>query len=118
MVRTAIQGRAARFVALLLLALTFSPFDKSDDYLYLFLQGQWMGGSVSASSCGPEISETITENGLDSCHHCSCLICSTTIAVIIPRLSLLPMAPEEPRMFSAIRAKFPFYCEIFHPPRA
>jgi hypothetical protein len=103
MVRTAIQGRAARFTALLLLALTFSPFDKSDDYLYLFLQGQWMGGSVSAS---------------DSCHHCSCLICSTTIAVIIPRLSLLPMAPEEPRMFSAIRAKFPFYCEIFHPPRA
>lgn len=88
---------------------TFSPFDKSDDYFFMFLPGQCGARSVCASSFESEISETITENGLDSCHHGSCLICTMTIAEIDTRMSLLPMTPEELGLFSAIPAKFPCY---------
>ena len=118
MIRTAIHGRATGILALLLLALTFAPFDKADDYLFMSLPEQGEARSVWALSFASEISEMTSENELDSHQNCSCLICTTANLEIDTRAFLLPEALEELGRFSTIPAKSPYYCEIFHPPRA
>ena len=102
----------------MLLGLTFSPIDKMDDYFFTFLPGQGEARSVCALSFESDIFEMTAENELDSHHNCSCLICTMTNLEIATRASLLPKAPEELGVFSTIPPKSPYYCEIFHPPRA
>lgn len=118
MIRTAIHCRATGNVVLLLLGLTFAPFDKADDYFFVFLPGQGEARSVCALSLESEISEMVAENESGSHHNCSCLICTMTNIDIDSRAPLLPKAPEELGGGSAIPAKLSCYCEFFHPPRA
>ena len=118
MIQTAIHGRATGILVLWLLALTFAPFDKADDYFFLFPPGQGAARSVCALSFESEISEMIAEKELDSHHNCSCLICTMTNLDIDTRVPLLPKDLEELGLFSTIPAKSLYYCEIFHPPRA
>ncbi|MDH3238157.1 MAG: hypothetical protein OEM47_06495 [Deltaproteobacteria bacterium] len=118
MIQTAIHGRATKILALWLLGLTFAPFDKADDYFFMFLPGQGAARSVCALSFASEISEMIAENALDSHHNCSCLICTMTDLEIATRAPFPPKTPEELGLFPTFPAKSPYYCEIFHPPRA
>ena len=118
MIQTAIHSCASRILTLWLLGLTFVPFDKADDYFFMFPPGQGAARSVCALSFESELFEMVAENELDSHYNCSCLICTMTNLEIDTRALLLPNAPEELGRFPTIPVKSPYYWEIFHPPRA
>jgi hypothetical protein len=104
-------------VVLLLLCLTFAPFDKEDDYFYMSLSGQGAARSVYALSLESENNEMIAEDELDSHHICSCLLCMMTIGEIYTRMILPKKVAWELASFSLFPAIYAYYHEIYHPPR-
>lgn len=100
-----------RFIILVLLALTFSPFDMGNDYCFMF---QFEKGASLES----EISGMTGKYRCDSHHHCICLLCIATAGSTITPVISRPKEAEEVDPISLISIASPFYLKVFRPPRA
>ena len=108
--QTAIHSRSMRFMILVLLVLTFSPFDMENDYCFMF---QFEKGASLES----EISGMTGKYRCDSQHHCCCLLCIATAGSIYTPVISHPKEAEELDSISLIPIESPFSFKVFHPPR-
>ncbi len=109
--QTVIHSRSMRFMILVLLVLTFSPFDMGNDYCFMF---QFEKGASLES----EVSGTIGEYRSDSHHDCICLLCIATTGSIYTPVISHPKEAEELDSVSPILIASSSYIEVFRPPRA
>ncbi len=109
--QTVNHSRSMRFIILVLLVLTFSPFDMGNDYCFMF---QFEKGASLES----EISGMAGKYRGDSHHHCICLLCIASTGSIYTPVISHPKEAEELDPISLIPIASPSYFEVFHPPRA
>jgi hypothetical protein len=100
-----------RFMILVLLVLTFSPFDIENDFFYLIEIDE---EAYSES----EIPGMIGKYRSDSKHHCSCLFCIATAGSIYTPVIGHPKEAEKLDPISLVSTGCPSYFKVFRPPRA
>lgn len=109
--QTVMHSRSMRLLILVLLVLTFSPFDMGNDYCLIF---QFEKGAALES----EISGMTGKYRCDSHHHCICLLCIATAESTNTAVISRPKEAEELDPISLISIASPFYLKVFRPPRA
>jgi hypothetical protein len=96
---------------LVLLVLTFSPFDMANDFFYM-RHIEEEGHPESG------ISKVIGKYVVNLKHHCSCLLCIAAAGSVNAIVIVQTKEAEKLDPNSLISTGCPFYFKVFRPPRA